>query len=71
MRTIRELREATGLTQRELAAKLDVTVTTVSGWERRAHGPTALQLRKLALLLGVSMDDIEFWPLEEGKDLAA
>lgn len=71
MKTIKVLREERGLTQRELAAKLDVTVTSVSGWERRAHGPTAMQLRKLGIVFGVPMDEIEFWPLEEGKDLAA
>lgn len=70
MQTIRELREQRGWTQRELAAKLDVTVTTVSGWERRAYEPRASQLRRLAQVLGVSMDDIDF-EADEGKELAA
>ncbi|CAN5636322.1 hypothetical protein BH24CHL1_BH24CHL1_19010 [soil metagenome] len=70
MRTIRELREERGWTQRELAARLDVTVTSVSGWERRTYEPRASQLRRLAELFGVSMDDIDF-AADEGKELAA
>ena len=60
MQTIRELREAAGLTQLELAYRLGVTPATVSLWERRRVEPKASQVRALALLLGVSMDDIVF-----------
>lgn len=70
MRTIKELREQRGWTQRDLAGKLDVTITSVSAWERRAYEPRASQLRRLALLFGVSMDDIDF-EADEGKELAA
>ena len=70
MRTIRELREERGWTQRDLAARLDVTVTSVSGWERRTGEPRASQLRRLARLFGVSMDEINF-EADEGKELAA
>jgi putative transcriptional regulator len=70
MQTIRELREAHGWTQRELAAKMDVTITSVSAWERRTYEPRAIQLRRLAQLFGVSMDDIDF-EADEGKELAA
>lgn len=57
-RTIRELREAQGWTQLELANKLGVTPATVYTWERGKFDPRASQLRKLALAFGVRMDDL-------------
>ena len=56
--TIRQLREAQGWTQLELANKLGVTPATVYTWERGKFDPRASQLRKLSLAFGVSMDDI-------------
>ena len=67
MQTIRELREARGWTQLELAYKLGVTPVTVSNWERRMSEPKASQLRAIARLFGVAMDDIDFEPTAEGK----
>lgn len=64
MKTIQELREAAGLTQAQLAARIGVTVGSVSAWERRLNEPRASQLRALAHLFGVSMDDIDFEPLK-------
>ena len=66
-RTIRELREAQGWTQLELANKLGVTPTTVYTWERGKFDPRASQLRKLAVAFGVSMDDIALAD-DEGSD---
>lgn len=60
MRTIRELREAAGLTQLELANALGVTPSTVYKWERGMNEPKASQLKGMALLFGVSMDEIDF-----------
>jgi len=57
-RTIRELREAQGWTQLELANKLGVTPATVYTWERGKFDPRASQLRNLALAFGVRMDDL-------------
>ncbi len=57
-RTIRELREAQGWTQLELANRLGVTPATVYTWERGKFDPRASQLRKLALAFGMLMDDI-------------
>jgi transcriptional regulator with XRE-family HTH domain len=59
MKTIRELREGQGLTQLEVAYKLGVTPATVSNWERGVHALKVAQLRALARLFGVRMDDIE------------
>lgn len=56
--TIRELRIEAGWTQLELANRLGVTPTTVYTWERGKFDPRASQLRKLAQLFQVSMDDI-------------
>jgi transcriptional regulator with XRE-family HTH domain len=58
MRTIRELREARGWTQLELATRLGVTPSTVYNWERGRHEPRAGQLREMARLFGVGMDDV-------------
>ena len=69
MKTIRELREARGWTQLELAYKLGVTPATVSNWERGVFEPKAGQLRALARAFGVSMDEIDFVESEK-KDAA-
>lgn len=62
MQTIRELREAAGLTQAQLAARLGLAPATIYAWEARKNEPRASQLRALAKLFGVSMDDIDFEP---------
>ncbi|HMM42007.1 MAG TPA: helix-turn-helix transcriptional regulator, partial [Thermomicrobiales bacterium] len=63
--------EAAGLTQFELAVKVGVTPATVYNWERGRYEPKATQLRALARVFDVSMDDIDFESaLEEGKDAA-
>jgi len=59
MKTIRQLREIAGLTQLEVAYKLGVTPATVSNWERGIYEPKVTQLRAMARLFGVRMDDIE------------
>lgn len=59
MKTIRQLREARGWTQLELANKLEVTPATVYNWERGKYEPSASKLRAVARLFKVSMDDIE------------
>jgi len=59
MQTIRHLRECQVWTQFELAVKAGVTPGTVSNWERGIYEPKVSQLRKLAELFGVKMDDIE------------
>ena len=38
--TLKKLRERAGLTQRQLADALDVTVTTISSWERGVKKPS-------------------------------
>ncbi len=65
MQTIRELRTARDITPVQLAAALSVSLATVYNWENGTHEPRASQLRDLARLFGVSMDDIDF---EAGKE---
>lgn len=65
MRTIREFREAKGMSPVDLAAALGVSLATVYNWESEKHEPRASQLRKLARLFQVSMDDIRI-PGEKG-----
>ncbi len=73
MKTIKELRDEQGLTQLEVAYRVNVTPATVSNWERGVYEPKVTQLRALARLFGVSMDDIALVgeEIEQGKALAA
>jgi transcriptional regulator with XRE-family HTH domain len=71
-RTIRALREARSWSQNALAIKLGVTPGTVYSWERGRNEPKVRQLRAIAELFGVSMDDIELiYEDETGKAAAA
>lgn len=57
-RNIKALREDNNLLQDELASKLGVTQTTVSGWEARGTTVRKSNLTKLMNFFGVSSDDI-------------
>jgi DNA-binding XRE family transcriptional regulator len=70
MKTIRKLREEARLTQLELANAVGVTPVTVYNWERGKYEPKASQLRALARVFRVSMDDIDFEGPMEGKAAA-
>jgi transcriptional regulator with XRE-family HTH domain len=71
MKTIKELPEAAGWTQLDLAVKIGVTPTTISAWERGMYEPRASQLRGLAEAFRVRMDEIDTMkPALEGKDVA-
>lgn len=58
---IKELREAAGLTQQELANEMGMVQTAISAWETEATIPRTRQLPVLARLLGCSIDDL-FYP---------
>ncbi len=60
MKTIRELREDSGLTQLQLAVKIGVTPASIYNWESGRYQPRIKQLRDLASAFGVSSDDISF-----------
>ncbi len=55
---IRELREAAGMTQADLADRLQVSVPTVSRWENGVIRPSVGNLIELAEIFGVTTDAI-------------
>jgi repressor LexA len=55
---IRKLRKAHGLTQVELAKKLNATQKVVTSYETNQRTPTLEKLEKLAHVFSVSIDDI-------------
>lgn len=57
-RFIYEMRLRNGLTQRELADKLNITDRAVSKWERGLGVPDVSLLNELSLILGVSVSEI-------------
>lgn len=56
MDVLKELREAAGLTQRQLAELVGVTDQTISNLERGATKPTLDTARALARVLGVAVE---------------
>lgn len=66
-KSLRQLREESGLTQFQVAQQLEVTITTVSNWEREASEPMGRHLQKLARLYGVSPFDIALPEPERGR----
>ena len=72
MKTIKELREERKLTQLQLANKLGITPVTIYNWERGKTELTAVRLRQLARVFGVSMDEIALGEEQElGQEEAA
>lgn len=53
---IRQLREATGMTQAELAKRLDVTRSSVNAWESGLSTPTTQYVVALSRLFHVTAD---------------
>ena len=56
--TLLQLRRRAGMTQKELAQRLNVTDKAVSKWENGRAKPTTDTLRKLAALLDVFPEDL-------------
>ena len=52
------LRKRAGLTQKALAAAMDVTDAAVAQWETGAAMPVSAKLPKLAAVLGCTIDDL-------------
>ena len=55
---LKELRENAGYTQRELAKKLNVSISSVGMWESTSQIPTAKKLIEVASLFNVSVDSL-------------
>lgn len=56
--TIRKLRKAHGWTQVELAQKLDASQKVITTYENNQRTPTLENLKKLAAIFDVSLDEI-------------
>ena len=52
------LRKEKGMTQRDLAEKLNVSDKAVSKWERNVACPDIQNIPKLAEILGISVDEL-------------
>lgn len=61
---IKELREAAGLQQKQVAECMGVFQSAVSNWETEVALPKARDLPLLARVLGCSIDDL-FVPMED------
>ncbi len=59
MKTITDLRKERGWSHRDLAAKLGVNEGQVFRWEHEKNRPREPQLRQMAELFSVSIDDIK------------
>lgn len=57
-RKIKELRKLRGLTQLELAEKIQATEARISNWERGENNPDKEILGRLAEALGVKISDL-------------
>lgn len=58
MSKIRQMREARGMTQQDLARTIGVSQATVSDWERGEKNPDLVRAVKLADLFNTSLDVI-------------
>lgn len=58
VKDIRSLRKGAGMTQKELADKLGVTITTVSRWEKGEYVPSPRYIKQMAEMFGVAGADI-------------
>lgn len=60
--TLRAARVNAGLTQKEAAAKLNVSNKTLWNWETGARVPNINKVKAICELYGMSYDDIIFLP---------
>ena len=65
MTNLQRIRKEKGMSQKELADALGVTQGTVSAWESGRWDPTVENLRAVAKVLGVTVDELIAEPLEE------
>lgn len=69
---IKTKRESLGMTQQDLAEKLFVSRQTVCRWENGTRCPDLIMAKKLAMVLGISVDELipgdaiqEYSPVKE------
>lgn len=56
--TLKERREARGLTQTDVAKKLNVDQSSVSHWEQGKYAPVRKYRKALAKLYGCTVDEL-------------
>lgn len=56
--TLKDLRESVGMTQHDVARKLDVTDVAISRWECGRSSPLYKYRERMADLYGVSVDEV-------------
>ena len=66
--TIRQLREGSGWSQVELAARLGVNASNITRWERGVVQPSRGYLLGLARLFRVSIEELALGPGEQRPD---
>lgn len=66
---IRELRKKQGLNQFELSEAIAVSVDSVRRWESNKQFPRADELSRLALVLGVTVDELLNGPSEDKVEI--
>jgi transcriptional regulator with XRE-family HTH domain len=67
---LRTLREAVGITQREMASLLDVHHSNVGFWERTGTVPRSTLLPKMAEILGVPVEELLGQPAKARRKVA-
>ena len=58
VKTIKNLRQRAGLTQEELAVKMQITQQAVARWENENTAPSVDKLPQLARILGCTIDEL-------------
>lgn len=64
----RKFRKRAGLTQTELAKKIDMTQSAVGSWERGETYPRVSKLKELAALYGCTVDELLQEDTDEGTE---
>jgi len=58
--TVRAWRRAREISQTEMASRLDVHVNTYQNWENEPEKITIANAMKIAQILGIELNDIDF-----------
>ncbi len=64
-KTIRELREARGWSQLDVAVRVRVSASAVHKWERGQVVPRPQHQQRLAALFGISVEELALGPAEQ------
>ena len=57
-KNLREVRKSNGLTQKQVATKLNVVESCYANWEQGRTEPSIEMLRKLGEILKINLDDL-------------